>query len=443
MTWLPAGLAVAVAWAAGGGVVACLWPRRTALPVLTWLALAGVIGPAAVGAALLTAGGIGLPPAVSVRLLTAIAIGALAIGIVRRRPLPASPRPPIVLVVALALAIGWCGWVSSRTHLGWDGTVVWYNKARILAATGGTMPAATLADPTRSWTAPDYPLHVPLAMAWVRLWQPREDERTMKVLPTAWCGAILLLVGAAVLGGTGSGARAAVAVIVVASMPRLLIGEGSFTSGYGDGPMAGALVAFVWLAGRSRYGATPGWQPLLAVVGVVLAATKQEGLVAVLSGALVVAWCASHRQAVRARVGFLWPALAVSLAWQAWTIAHGAPAGMAYEWPGLAGAWQRLFPIVRAYAREVTDVSTWGLFWPAMGTILLSRARDDGRRALAIVGLAACVSACAFVWSDWPDVALHLQVTVPRLIACSVPSLVVVAFGAFGSEIDPLSPPNG
>ena len=141
-----------------------------------------------------------MPAHLSVPCIAGLAIAACAWGARRRwQQLPVAKRTPRLVMVSLVLAIGWSAWIAGRTHLGWDGTVVWYQKARILAASSGAMPTATLADPTRAWTAPDYPLHVPLAMAWVRLWQPVEDERAMKALPAAWCAAILLVVAAAVL----------------------------------------------------------------------------------------------------------------------------------------------------------------------------------------------------------------------------------------------------
>ena len=260
--------------------------------------------------------------------------------------------------------------MASRTHLGWDGTVVWYHKARILAASEGAMPSATLADQTRAWSAPDYPLHVPLAMAWTRLWQATEDERAIKALPAAWCAAIFLLVAAAVLERSGSPTRAACAVLVVASAPRLLIGEGSFTSGYGDGPLAGVLAALVWIVWRSDHAATRAWHPLLAILALALAWTKQEGAMAVVVAGAACAWQGRSLS----RMSFAWPALVAAVAWQAWTAAQGAATHMAYQWPGAGQAVGRVGPIVSAYAGMVVDVRTWGLLWPGLGALLVAAA---------------------------------------------------------------------
>jgi hypothetical protein len=423
--------AIVVAWAAGGGVVALGWPRRNALPPIAWLALSGLIGPFVVGAALLAAGSGGVPAHVSVPGITALAIAAGAWGAKRRwQQLPGAARTPWLVLVAVVVAIGWSGWVAARTHLGWDGTVVWYQKGRILAASAGAMPTSTLADPTRSWTAPDYPLHVPLALAWVRLWQPIEDERAMKALPAAWCAAILLLVAAAVLERSSSAAWTVAAVTVVASAPRLLIGEGSFTSGYGDGPMAGLLAALIWLLWRSGEAGRREWVPLIAMVAAALAATKQEGAAAV---AVAAAVCAGHGRDWR-RLAFAVPAVLLALGWQGWTWRAGAPGGMAYEWRGAGPSLARLAPIATAYLAEFTNVARWGLLWPGLTLLGLLRRPHLPAPEVTMVILASTVSALAFVGSDWPEVSMHLNVTVPRLIASVVPSIVVVCFGASGSE---------
>jgi len=372
-----------------------------------------------------------VPARMSLPCIAILAIAGGAWGATRRwRVLPGAARTPWLVILTLALAIGWSSWIAGRTHLGWDGTVVWYQKARILAANSGAMPTATLADPTRSWTAPDYPLHVPLAMAWVRLWQPIEDERAIKALPAAWCAAIFLLVAAAVLERSSSAAWAIAAVVVVASAPRLLIGEGSFTSGYGDGPVAGLLAALIWLLWRSDHAAARAWWPLITIVAAALAATKQEGVIAVLIAAVV---CARHGRDWR-RLWFAAPAMLLALGWQAWIVIAGAPAGMAYEWHGVTTTVARLGPIANAYLSEFTNIPRWGFLWMGLTLLLLSRRRMLPGPEMMILIITSTVSALAFVGSDWPDVSMHLNVTVPRLIAAIVPSIVVACFSARSSE---------
>jgi hypothetical protein len=424
VTWW-ALLGVLVAWAAGAGVVAGCWNRRSPLPGLAWLALAGLLGPCVTGAALFAAGSIGLPARTSIPIIAAASIAACLAGAWRRwRALPRATGAPLAVLVLVAVSIGWSTWLASRTHLGWDGTVVWYHKARIVAASDGRMPLATLADPTRIWMAPDYPLHVPLAMAWVRLWQPVEDERAIKVLPAAWCAALLMLVAAAVLERSGSATRAACALVMVAAAPRLLIGEGSYTSGYADGPLAGLVAALVWLVWRDQDDSTRGWWPLAAIVAVAVVWTKQEGVIAAIAAGATCAW---QRRSVRP-LAVAAPALIVAGAWQAWAATRGAVTGMAYAWPGIELALARWPVVFGVYAETWADLQTWGVLWPSLAALIAAQRRQLPA-AVAIVAATACAGALAFLTSGWPDVRSHLLVTVPRLHVALAASLVLIALG--------------
>jgi hypothetical protein len=423
--------AVVVAWIAGAALVERLWPRAQPLPALEWAALAGLLGPAIVGVALLGTGASGLSGAIAIPVITvaATAAGALALRHHRQRPPTPRSRGSMTLVVLLALSVAAAGAISLRTHLGWDGTVVWYHKARVIAASG-VMPAAALADRTRAWTAPDYPLQVPLALAWVRRWQAVEDETALKVLPAAWCAAIFCLVVASVRersrDAPDAHLRAACALLVIGTAPRMLIGEGSFTSGYADGPVAGLLAALAWIAWRSDWGRAPGWQPLLACLAASLAWTKQEGLVGVLAVAVACAW------RTRALSALAWavPAVTIAGAWPAWATWHGAPAAMAYTWPGVRPAVSRVPAIAQAYLEEAARFRTWGLLWPGLATaVVLGRAPGTWLPLLVTLGVIG-MGAAAFVVSAWPDLAMHLQVTVPRLGVQVAPLLAITAFAA-------------
>ncbi len=438
-------LAVAIAWVAGLAVVLSVWPRDERLPVLDALGLSGLIGTAAIGAALLVAAPLHLPVPwrlAAVALVTTAAVlsawrvrATRVVG--RRAPAPddartAGSHSPLLVVVLLA-AVSATSLVAARTTLGWDGTVVWYHKARAIAE-AGTLPATTLADRTRSWTAPDYPLHVPAAMAWVRLWQPVEDERALKVLPAAWAVAIWCLVAAAVRersrGVPDAAWRPACAVLLLASTPRLLVGEGSVTSGYADGPAGGLLAALVWIAWRSRWGEHRQWHMLLAVIAATLAWTKQEGTLAVAIAAVACAW----RQREWTAGLFAAPALVLTATWQAWVTSVGAPTTMAYAWPGTSTALGRLPLIARAYVGEALLVRTWGLLWVGLIALQVQAWRTDARIGQMVVICGAMAGALVFCLSTWPEVAMHLQVTVPRQYIQIAPALALLGCSAVSSR---------
>jgi hypothetical protein len=422
--------ALAVAWLAGACVVVRCLPARAAMPAVGLAGLAGVIGPGVVGVLLVGAGLIGLPSAVSRVAVPLLVITASALTLRRWRGLSharsVGPGLTALLIVAAALTTV----LALRTHLGWDGTVVWYHKARMIAANDGRMPSAAMADRTRSWTAPDYPLQVPLAMAWVLTWQDVDDERALKLLPASWSVALLCLVAGSVLHGRSDDretrGRAAAAVLIVATTARLLVGEGGLTSGYADGPLAALLVALLWVARCSVWGTARQWLPLLAVIAAAAAWTKQEGLVAVLAVVIVVAsrrprrpWSAMHVAT---------PALLIVIGWLAWTMIADAPVAMAYGWPGSAVAVSRLPVIVTAYVTEMADVAVWGVLWPGLALLLLI-ARAFEREETIVVAIVLATGAAAFVMSGWPDVGEHLEVTVPRQLIQVAPTLIAMSLG--------------
>lgn len=427
------GAALALAWLLGLGIVSHVWPRATPLPWLSWLALAGLTGPCAAGAMVMLLGAVGLGAAATI-VVSAVAL-ALGIGGWRRRmslPEGADPGRHRTLLVVVLLASAATTMIAQRTHLGWDGTVVWFHKARMLAASDGVMPRFTVADATRSWTAPDYPLHVPSAMAWVLRWQAQEDERAIKLLPGAWYAAILCLVAAAIAQRTPTTAPAVLGVLVMATAPRLLVGEGSLTSGYADGPVAGLLAATWWVASRSGWGVDPRWTSLLAVLATCLAWTKQEGVVAVIVVAAMCWWSAGRAGATR----FAVPAAGVATGWYLWARAGDAPTAMAYTFVGLGAMVGRLPVVAREYLCEMVAWHTWGVLWPALIVLGLAGVRRHDPRDVAVLAAIAATGGMAFLFSAWPDLEAHLQVTVGRQLVQLVPASVVLTFSGSQRRTD-------
>lgn len=425
--------AIAVAWLLGLGVVALAWPRARPLPWLAWLGLAGLTGPCTAGAAFLLLGVVGVGPTAP-WVVTPMALAVGFVGWWSRRPRPAERRSAghLGLLVTVLVAVAATGAVAQRTHLGWDGTVVWLHKARMLAASHGVMPRSAVADATRSWTAPDYPLHVPSAMAWVLQWQGQEDERGLKLLPAAWYAAVLCLVAAAIQQRAGSGVPAVLGVLIIASAPRLLTGEGSLTSGYADGPLAGLLASTWWVAARSDWGRDARWTPLLVLLATCLAWTKQEGALAVTIVAVTCAWSARRASAAH----FALPALAIAGLWHLWVRVNGAPATMAYAFAGVATTLERLPVVTLAYLREALAFATWGALWPTLVALMLAGGRRHDPRDVAVLAGIVGSGGVAFLFSAWPDLAAHLQVTVGRQLVQVVPAAVILAFGGSKRHAD-------
>ena len=428
--WITGVGALVIAAIAGAALLLWTWPAGERLNGAAATGLSLLLGPFAVGSGLMAGGAVGSPIGLTWWVVTLIAVSAAVSGGWRWRARGGRWRRPASLGASavLCLALVWTSWLALQTHLGWDGTVVWYHKARMLTQSAGWMPPQTLRDTTRTWTAPDYPLHVPLAEAWL-LAAIDHDERILKLLPAAWCAGIVCFVFGAVRGSArqheesdGSGIAIAAALLLV-TVPRLLVGEGSLTSGYADGPMAGLLAALLWIARRSDWGRQSEWQPMLAVVAAALAWTKQEGVVAVGLAALV--FLVENRGRLAA-VRFAWPALALAVGWQAWVRYAGAPATMAYAWPGAGSLITRSATVGRVYLQEMLAVSTWGLLWPALWFGVLRGVTRRSWQSPALIVATLVAGAAGLTLSHWPDVAEHARVTVPRQLIHGIPALAIL-----------------
>jgi hypothetical protein len=90
----------------------------------------------------------------------------------------------------------------------------------------------------------------------------------------------------------------------------------------------------------------------------------------------------------------------------------------------------RVPAIAQAYLEEAARFRTWGLLWPGLVlAVVLGRAPGTWLPLLVTLGVIG-MGAAAFVVSAWPDLAMHLQVTVPRLGVQVAPLLAITAFAA-------------
>ena len=147
-----ASAAVGVAWLLGLGMAAIVWPRATPLPWLAWLAIGGLAGPCVAGAAAMLLGLMGLAPSAALLIITSIAVALVGVGWRRTCRVPGEFRlaGDRALLLTVVVAVATTGMVALRTHLGWDGTVVWLHRARMLTASQGVMRPSTMASTKRS-----------------------------------------------------------------------------------------------------------------------------------------------------------------------------------------------------------------------------------------------------------------------------------------------------
>lgn len=336
---------------------------------------------------------------------------AAAVVLRRRREGLAQPAPPalspwrrvarIGLVLILVLLVGGSFIRAGLTPLSsWDGFAIWGFKAKAFYV-DGTVAGSFLLDAVREYSHPDYPLHLPLLMAWVFLvlgeWH---DGVVMLLFPAFY--ASLLLVCYAMLARLGPPEVALLFTLGLASMPQLL---DHASAAMADLPLAYSLTAGVALL--VRYLERPERSALLGAALMMGAAgwMKNEGMALFAVATLWVgAWTMTQgcgwRKALSDTLTFAGAGGAVFLPWLGWRLSLGlttdlvtAPSALA----GLASAPGRLALIATTLATEATHLSRWNLLWPLF---LLASLLALGRKPARSARLYAAVA--------WSGVGLYV-----------------------------------
>lgn len=288
---------------------------------------------------------------------------------------PARPALPpwrrvtrIGLTLVLVLLAGGSFVRAGLTPLSsWDGFAIWGFKAKALYV-DGTVAGGFLLDPVRGYSHPDYPLHLPLLMAWVFLvlgeWH---DGFVMLLFPAFY--ASLLLVCYAMLARLGPPEVALLFTLGLASVPQLL---DHASAAMADLPLAYHLTAGVALLVRYLERGDRSTLLAAALMMGVAGWTKNEGMAifavaALWIGAGTVMREDGRRKALSDTLTFAAAGGAVFLPWLGWRLSFGlttdlvtAPSALA----GLASAPGRLVLIATALATEATHLSRWNLLWP-------------------------------------------------------------------------------
>jgi len=147
---------------------------------------------------------------------------------------------------ALAAAqVAVVAWLNSVRVLGWDGLFNFELKARLAFLNGGVLPLELLSDPSRTWTLQSYPLLLPLTESWLYTWLGRADQYLVKLLfPLFFAAALCLFHAVNQVFGLRHWQKL-VPLVLVFTVPSLLLGDGSASSGYADFPLAVFYLASV------------------------------------------------------------------------------------------------------------------------------------------------------------------------------------------------------
>lgn len=279
----------------------------------------------------------------------------------------------VLLGVNLA-QIAAVGWLCSVRVLGWDGLLNYEVKARWAFLNGGVLPLPYFSDPTRDWSHQDYPLLLPLAESWIYLWLGRADQQLAKTVSWMFFVSAVCLLHAANRRFAVKGWQMLVSPLMVFTVPLMLIGDGSASTGYADFPMAVfylATIIFVIEFWRNEDFAALRLAGLLAAAGCWL---KQDGFILWFCVAILLclkalvearSWKADWRK-------WLQLATAVSLGlmvfvgWR-WFIAFVGASVRTEMQPVelvtlVANAW--LLPIiVKGVILELLNPRHWGVLW--------------------------------------------------------------------------------
>lgn len=368
----------------------------------------------------------------------AMLCAAIAFVGIRRRGLqlhrdnPNGSKKWLLALAAVQLTI--VTWLSSVRVLGWDGLFNFELKARLAFLNGGVLPLELLSDPSRSWTLQSYPLLLPLTENWLYVWLGRADQHLAKLLfPLFFASALCLFSAANRLFGLRSW-RKFVSPLLVFTVPSLLLGDGSASSGYADFPLAVFyLASVVYLAEfwRSDDLAALRLAGALAAAGCWL---KQEGAILWFCLMALAAFRLALMRAGRfalLRAGWRnWkelakaalPGLLIVAGWQTFARWASLPDINQFSPLNIATLRRNLWRaplIAEAVFRELATWRHWGALWLiALAAIVWLMWRRNGSEALlpfAVLPPLAFYSSI-YVFSRWPSFITHLESSLPRLL---------------------------
>lgn len=378
-----------------------------------------------------------------------VAVGVVALALLRRRALPFTPPWPraavgFVALMALSFAVQiWLRAGASPTG-SYDASANWNLRARAVWLAGARWNEFFANQP--GIPHPDYPMGLPLAVA--RLWRVCGEATHAVPLGLGVASAALCAMAVAAmvsrLRGPRAGALAAAMVLGAPELARQAVAQGA------DVPVALAFTVagvFGWLALEA--GTWRPWALCGALLGVAIWLKNEALLFALLLGAAAVllTWRRGGARAVGATVcGLALGALPFALT----LFAHKALVPQANE----------LLPFGRfgAVWQLATDGARWRLGMAEIGRRLLGHGHF-----LGIAGLVAVIAAGAR-WRDlanagWQlvagvtvamvlghfavalispyDLAFHIQTTQTRLLVQLWPLTVLALLGLWRDPVPP------
>lgn len=283
MTWCRIAAAIAFPWLVGLGLVRAV-PEVWAVRSLRW-GIAFGLGSGVLTLEMLVFAQMGwawrpgsLAPIPALAALAATVWGRRDRGPARggRGPFPRA-RQIATRVVLLLILLALMGAAVLRAAVvplsGWDAFAIWGFKGRAFHVDGTVRPEF-LVEPSRLYSHPEYPLHVPLLMTWIGLVLGEWDERLVLLGFPAYYAALLLVVYGALAPGRSVEATLGWTA-AAATCPSL---TAHATVALADLPLAYAVAATATMLAPGSQGDDRRRAALAGALGGIGAWTKSEGL---------------------------------------------------------------------------------------------------------------------------------------------------------------------
>ncbi len=343
------------------------------------------------------------------------------------------------LLVLAVVQVAVVAWLNSVRVLGWDGLFNFEIKARLAFLNGGVLPLELLSDPSRSWTLQSYPLLLPLTESWLYGWLGRADQHWVKFLFLLFFASALCLFSVANQIFILRSWQKFIPLLLVFTVPSLLIGDGSASSGYADFPLAVFYLASVIYLAEFWRSNDPS---ALCLSGAIAAAgcwLKQEGAVlwfcVIALAAIRFTLAQSGRRDWKQLVKAAFPGLLIIVGWQIFARLISLPGINQFSPLRFATLRSNLWraPIIaESVLIELANWRHWGAIWLiTLAAIVWLFWRGNESEVLLpfAVLLPLTFYSGIYVFSLWTSFITHLESSFPRLlIQISLVTILTVRF---------------
>jgi hypothetical protein len=418
---------------AGFGLVLLLMRGGSHINILECAALSWLFGNGIISLSLWAGGMVCSGPRLQVATaIIAVALGAWGIVSARKDGLRFSfPKPQgalqWILCAIVTFEMATIVYLSFGRGLDWDGFLNWEVKARYAFQNDGVIPAAYYSSETRAFTHPGYPLLIPLTELWLYLCMGEAHQLWIKIIFPFYYAAGATLVATTANRLTSRNWPGLLAAALLFFVPLVTAAPGGATGGYVDVPLSVLYLATAaYLVVYSMNGGESAWR-IYAGCLAVLPWAKREGAilwaVAAVCGVVIVC-----RQRRWSSLVWLAPGVILMVSWKIFLLTMKAAETRDFAPMTLAALQQnlsRILPICRMVFAAMMNTRRWSLFWPIAllaYTTLLIRSRDRCL-LLLIVTVAAPIGlyAASYLFSAWPDFAVHFGSSFHRLLLHVMP----------------------